>query len=262
LPEPQLAYTVHPGKGPYLAMLHGFLSSSAQWQHNLDALSTVCRPVTIDLWGHGDSPAPTEQKHYTPDAYIEALGQVRRALGADTWFVCGYSIGAGITIRYTHEYPNHVLGHIFTNSSSGFADSAQVSKWRADAASGSQNIFDGGIKAINRIPVHPRFAKRLPVDIYTALVSDARELSPHGVGNALLATTPNASIRDIAATNPRPALLCFGTLEKRFAAAKDWAIENMPELSVVELNAGHAVNMEDSEGFNRAACAFISQHTP
>jgi len=34
-------YEVREGKGPYVLLVHGFLSSRAQWLPNLDALSTV-----------------------------------------------------------------------------------------------------------------------------------------------------------------------------------------------------------------------------
>lgn len=229
--------------------------------HNLGALSRVCRPVTIDLWGHGHSPAPEDETLYTPDAYVEALHQVHQSLGGEPWLLCGYSIGAGLTIRYTHHHANDVIAHIFTNSSSGFADRKQVQKWQKDGPATAQKIKQNGLAAIERIAVHPKFAKRLPKDIYTALTEDAALLSPLGVSHALLHTTPNASIRDLAKVNQHPALLCNGILETRFTKAKDWAAQHMPGLEIIELNAGHAVNMEDSEGFNQAVCQFIERHT-
>ncbi len=258
---PTLAYTVHAGEGPYLALLHGFLSSSAQWMHNIDALAGVCRPVTIDLWGHGQSPAPSDQAYYHPGAYIEALEDIRRRLGAQQWFVCGYSISAGITIRYAHTHPERIPAHLFTNSASGLAHAEQVAKWREDAESGAAKIEAGGLAAIERITVHPRFARRLPADIHEALLKDAKRLSPVGIANTLRQTTVHASVRDIAAINPRPAQLCHGNKEKRFADAKDWVAQNMAQLSIIDLEAGHAVNMEDSAGFNLAASQFIARHS-
>ena len=230
--------------------------------HNLEALGRVCRPVAIDLWGHGKSPAPPDPALYQPHAYIDALERIRAELGAERWFLCGYSLGAGITIRYAHQHPERVLGHLFTNSSSGFAAADQAAKWREDAEASATRILDGGQQAIERIAVHPKFAKRLPADVSAALVADAAAVSPLGIANTLRATTPSASARDIAETNPRPALLCFGAHEKRFHEAKDWADKQMAQLSIAELNAGHAVNMEDISGFNDAVTRFIMQHSP
>lgn len=259
---PSLAYTVHPGRGPHLALVHGFLSSSRQWTHNLGALSLVCRPVTIDLLGHGHSPAPPDEDQYHPSVYVNALDQIRQKLKIQHWFLCGYSLGAGITVRYAIKHSDHVLGHLFTNSSSGFATAKQQQAWREDAVHTAPKILQAGAAAIERIPVHPKHAKQLPQDIYDELLADAERLSPVGIANTLLATIPDASVRRIAHKNRRPALLCVGLKESRFAALKTWALQHMPYLDSVELNTGNAVNMQDSAAFNQAACNFIASHTP
>lgn len=255
-----LNYTVHRGQGPYMACLHGFLSSGRQWMLNVQSLAEVCTPVTIDMWGHGDSPAPVDPEMYTPQAYIGELDRIREQLGAQRWYLCGYSLGAGITIRYTHTYPDRVIAHGFTNSNSGFADPELIAQWRKDMEESAAKIVAGGERAIERIAVHPRHARRLPESVYDALVEDAAKISPIAVANTMLRTNIAASTRDIAATNPRPALLTYGKHEKRFASSKDWVVNNMADVSVVELDAGHAVNMEDAQGFNEAWKNFIRLH--
>ena len=253
----QLAYTVHPGEGPYLMLLHGFISSSAQWLDNLQALGQVCQPVTVDLWGHGNSPAPEDLQYYSPAAYGLQFEIIRKALGVEKWFVCGYSLGAGLTFRYAYDYADHVIGHIFTNSNSALADEAQILDWKNTASKSSENIRLGGIAAIEKIPVHPRRARTLPTHIYDALMQDAAKFSPMGVANTLLATNPNTCIRDIAPHNPRPVLLCAGDKERRFKTNKLWALEHIANLECVSFDAGHGVNMEASEGFNIAVTQFI-----
>ncbi len=219
-------------------------------------------PVTVDLYGHGQSAAPAAKQAYEPQNYINELDKIRDEIGAQQWFAAGYSLGAGITIRYAHQHADRVLAHIFTNSSSAFADSDQLAKWQGEAAASSARLIKGGLAAIRRIPVHPRFAKRLPADLYAMLNEDAEGLSPTAVAHTMSVTTPNANVRDIAADNPRPALLCHGKLEKRFTPYKVWAEEHMKDLTIVDLQAGHAVNMEDSAGFNAAVTQFIEQQTP
>lgn len=56
----QLNYEVHGEKGPYLLIVHGILSCQSQWVLNLEGLQTFCRPVTVELFGHGHSPAPDD----------------------------------------------------------------------------------------------------------------------------------------------------------------------------------------------------------
>ncbi len=83
---------------PALLLVHGFMSSTLQWEPNREALRERFRVVAVDLWGHGDSPAPRDSNRYTVDAYLSEFEAIRERLGIEAWFVCGQSFGAGITI--------------------------------------------------------------------------------------------------------------------------------------------------------------------
>ncbi len=255
--QPQLHFEAHEGNGPPLLLLHGFLMSRAQWRANLAELATVCRPIVAELWGHGSSPAPEDPAVYHPDAYVVQFETIRRRLGIERWFVCGYSLGAGLTIRYALTHPHRIAGHIFTNSTSGFADAAQVDTWRSGSADAAQKIVAGGIEAIERMPVHPRHAKRLPADLYDALMAEAARLNPGGIAKTLRHTNPNATIRGRVHENTQPALLICGRQETRFAPHREFARAHMPKLSIVDLAVGHGVNMEDPAGFDRAVAEFV-----
>ena len=254
---PTLHFEVHEGDGPPLLLVHGFLMSRAQWLPNLAALSRVCTPVVVELWGHGRSPAPDDAAYYHPAGYLQQFDAIRTALGAPRWWLCGYSLGAGLTIRYALTYPERVIGHAFTNSTSAFADAEQIDAWRAGAAESAERIVAGGLAAIERIPVHPRHSKRMPRDVYEALAADSALLSPLGIANTLRHTNPNVSVRARLAENPRPALLICGRKETRFEPHRDYAIERMPNLAVADLAVGHGVNMDDAAGFNAALASFI-----
>ena len=182
---PRLAFKVHPGNGPHLLLVHGFLSSSAQWLANLEALSAVCKPITVDLWGHGRSPAPKDKTHYSPEAYAGQFEQIRLQLGIERWFVCGYSLGAGLTIRYAFDHAQHVYGHIFTNSNSALAGPEQIQEWLDSAPKSAANIRSKGLAAIDRIAVHPRRARNLPEAVKAPLLADCAMLKPEGVANTL-----------------------------------------------------------------------------
>ncbi len=254
----QLHVETHGNGGPHLLLVHGFLMSRAQWLPNLQALSEVCRPVVVELLGHGRSSAPSDPASYHPDAYVAAFDDIRRALGVERWWLCGYSLGAGLTIRYALTHPDRVFGHAFTNSTSAFADAEQTTAWKNGAADAAAKVEAAGIDAIERMPIHPRHAKRLPKDLYDALMVDAARLSPLGIANTLRHTNPNATIRARVAENTAPALLVCGHEETRFAPHREFARTRMPNLTIVDLPAGHGVNMEDPHGFNQALVDFVS----
>ena len=135
---------------------------------------------------------------------------------------------------------------------------AQIATWQRGAEAAAQTIVSVGIDAIERMPVHPRHAKRLAPDLYAALMQDAARLSPLGIANTLRYTNPNATVRSRVHTNVPPALLICGSTETRFAKHREFAHSRMSNLSIVDLAVGHGVNMEDAAGFNRALGEFIT----
>ena len=181
-------------------------------------------------------------------------------MGVDSWFVCGYSLGAAVSIRYALDYPDRVHGHVFTNSASAFAERRLSDSWRANARESADRIRNGGTAALERIAVHPKHAKRLPSAVYEALVADAERIDPEGIANAMEHTMPTTSVRDELQHNVRPALLVCGRFEKRFAPHRAHAEAVMPHLDVVDVDTGHAVNMAAAEAFNAHVAAFIHAH--
>ena len=248
------------GDGPHVLFIHGFLSSRAQWQPNVDALAEVCRPVLLELYGHGRSPAPAAPERYSAQGYAAAIDSIREQLGAQSWFVCGYSLGAAISIRYALSFPDRVRGHIFTNSASAFAEPSLTDSWRRNARETAARVRHGGKGALEGMAVHPRRAKRLPPALYDALLADAELIDPEGIAKALEYTMPTASVRAELKNNAQPALLVCGRFEKRFAAHRAYAEEVMPALTIADVDSGHAVNMSAATAFNEAVSAFIRQH--
>ena len=251
-------WEVHPGNGPFLLLLHGFLCSRAQWTPNLAALGAVCRPVVAELYGHGRSPSPDDVGLYAPDSYAATLDAIRAELGAESWFVGGGSLGGALALRYALTRPEVVQGVIFTNSMAAFAPMDQVSQRAEDGARSAERIRMRGMDEIDRIRVHPRHARRLPREIHEALLEDARQLDPEGVANTVRHTTPRASVRDELRAVRVPALLACGRFERRFQPHRDFAAASMPGLAVVDMDAGHAVNMQVAGHFNRAVIDFLS----
>lgn len=252
-------WQLHEGRGPLLLLVHGFLSSRAQWLLNLEGLSDACQPVTVELFGHHRSPSPTAAECYDPDYYVDCFERIREALGAERWFVLGYSLGAGLTLRYALTHPDRVVGHLFTNSTSGLADEARQAEFRKTAAEAAERIRTGGHAAMDRIPVHPRHGRRLPGPVYEALVADARTHDPVGIANTIGITNPQVSMRARLGENARPACLIWGRHERRFQEAAAYAEASMPGLTVAPMEAGHGMNMEQPEAFNDAVRRFLRQ---
>jgi len=256
--RPRLHVDVHDGVGEHLLLVHGFLSSRAHWMPNLARLAEVCRPVTIELWGHGRSPSPTEPGWYDPSGYPAAFEEVREAVGCERWFVCGQSLGAAFTLRYVLDHPERVLGHIFTNSAAAVAVEAKLDPARMEAM--AESFEEGGTEAIRAQRMFPGNVPDLPEDVRAALVEDAALHDPVGLARTLRHGSDTSS-RSRVGENRVPTLLVVGEREKGFAAPRRFLEETMPHLTVVPADAGHGVNLEAPETFDEAVVAFVSEHT-
>ena len=253
-------FEVHPGRGPFVLLVHGIISSREQWCLNLGALSEVCSPVVVELFGHGRSPAPDELAAYHPDRYIDAFEQIRAGLGQERWIALGQSLGAALTLRYALHHPARVAAHILTNSSSAFAEPAWEERFKPAMEALLRDVEREGAAALERMPIHPRHGRRLPAHVKSRLLEETKLHDPRGVALGLLGTAAKSGMGDQLERNRVPTLLLCGAQEKRFEAHRRRAEERMPLLEVVELAAAHAVNLEAHAEFNRRAVEFVSRH--
>jgi 2-succinyl-6-hydroxy-2,4-cyclohexadiene-1-carboxylate synthase len=247
---------VHPGKGAPMLLMHGFLSSRAQWRANLTALAAVCTPVTVELLGHGRSESPKDPRAYRAAAYLDRFEAVRIMLGAERWFVCGQSFGAGLTLRYSLDYPERVVGQVFTNSLSGVMPTRGTAEAREAQAS---DIEARGQTALEHMDHYPRPALRLPEAHWRGILDDASLLSPPGVAQGVRVTIPELSVAERLSEIAVPTLLVNGRRETRFQPVRDDLAREIPGVEIVDLDGGHSINIAKPEGFNAAVTEFVTR---
>jgi len=250
---PQLYYEVHGDEGPHLLLVHGLLSSRSQWILNIDALADFCRPVVIELFGHGRSPSPPDPERFSPPNYIREFEGIREALGVERWFVCGQSLGASLTLAYALAHPERITAQVFTNSRSALTDESYEGM--------SEVLMDrlrkDGRRFISGFPVHPSKSKYMPAEMKATMTEDADLVDTAGFGYTLTVTVPRCSVRKRLADMKVPTLLITGLYDRRFADLRKVAEERIPRLTVKELRGGHAVNIDAADEFNAAVRDYI-----
>jgi pimeloyl-ACP methyl ester carboxylesterase len=243
------------GRGPYLLLVHGICSSRAQWRPNLAGLSEVCRPVVVELLGHGRSASPDGAEPYRVSAYIERFEAIRRDLGAERWAICGQSFGAGLTLGYALAHPDRILGQVFTNSNSALARNPAV---REETRLARLAGFEArGRAAMEALPFYPKRSGRLSPEVEAELLRDAELISLHGVAQGMRYTSPDLSVADRFGQTRVPTLLVNGQREKTFQPSRDAAVATLPSLEVLDLEGGHPVNLDCPDGFNAAVRSFL-----
>ncbi len=261
-----LNYVVHPGQGPVALLVHGVLGSRSYWDDNLAALGQVCRPVVVELWGHGASPTPRDPNRYDPLAYVAEFEKIRMAVAGEAsgnepsavW-VIGQSMGAALTLHYALARPENLIGIVLTNSASAFSDPATwdertktITKERAES------VEEDGLEVLRDSWLNPGRSKRISPHIRKKLDQEFSEHSADGLVHSFRITNPRLPLGERLAEISVPALLTNGVQEERFQPLLHQA-RKIPGLEIVDLPGSHAVNAHDPDGWNAAVTEFIGK---
>ena len=252
---------VHEGDGPVALFVHGALGSRSYWHSNISALQEVCKPVVVELWGHGLSPSPRDLARYEPSGYVAEFDRIRVELEAEMIWLVGQSMGAALTMHYAVAKPHRVIGMIITNSASGFAD---PDEWRERNLTLVKQIADQveleGVECLRDSWVNPGRSRRIHPDTRELLSKEFSEHSAQGIVDSFRTTNYSLplgeSVRDISV----PVLFTHGVEEERFQKHLS-RVRLIPQVEIVDLPASHAVNAHDPAGWNQATIAFIKRHT-
>jgi len=91
------------GEGPVLLLIHGMAGSASTWRQVMPGLSRQYTVVAPDLLGHGHSDKPVGD--YSLGAFASTLRDLLVALGHQRATVVGQSLGGGVAMQFSYQYP-------------------------------------------------------------------------------------------------------------------------------------------------------------
>lgn len=98
----EVAYRVA-GEGQTLVLLHGIAGDSRTWLEPMRRLADRYRVLAPDLLGHGDSAKPIGD--YSLGAHACSVRDLLQALGIVRATLVGHSLGGGIALQLTYQFP-------------------------------------------------------------------------------------------------------------------------------------------------------------
>jgi 4,5:9,10-diseco-3-hydroxy-5,9,17-trioxoandrosta-1(10),2-diene-4-oate hydrolase len=101
-------------KGTVVILIHGLGVSADIWIHNVEPLAKRHRLYVPDLIGFGrsDKPGPS----FSPLDYTRFLDEFMKALNIDRASLVGQSLGGGIALQYTLQFPQKVSRLVLVDS--------------------------------------------------------------------------------------------------------------------------------------------------
>jgi pimeloyl-ACP methyl ester carboxylesterase len=250
------------GAGLPLLFIHGYPLSRRIWDAQLEGLADVARLIAPDLRGHGGSDAVREP--YSMDMLADDCYFLLKALGITGPVVlCGLSMGGYVAFAFYRKYPEMVAGLILAATRPG-EDSPEGKANREKAADLARK---GGPSAIAE--------SMLPKMLSPKSYVDRPELV-HRVREIMQATSLDGILGDLMGMKSRPdstpglrnikklTLILHGNDDQLIPPSE--AIAMLGAIPGARLNllpdAGHLLNMEQPQLFNKAVHEFLMELQP
>ena len=122
----EIWYEDHPGKGPILVYVSGYMGITSIWDPLIAKLGDKYRHITHDNRGYGRSSKPESDAVYTIPRHGDDLAAILDALHLkDRVILIAHSMGGNIASDFYLKYPGRVAGIIYTGA---YYDGKLVSK--------------------------------------------------------------------------------------------------------------------------------------
>jgi pimeloyl-ACP methyl ester carboxylesterase len=143
------------GSGPAVLLIHGITSSSKTWSRVMPSLARRFTVIAPDLAGHGGSDKP--KGDYSLGAHASGLRDLLLTLGHDRATVVGHSLGGGIAMQFSYQFPERCDRLVLVDSGGLGRDVSRL--LRAATLPGSEFVLP--LLAATRLLDAGEFAGRL-----------------------------------------------------------------------------------------------------
>lgn len=243
------------GSGPPVYLLHGNFASSLLWAPQMDAFAEDYTVVAHDFRGFGHSPGASSRE----PAWVDLAG-LMDALGHERAHIVGSSLGGSIALDFALAYPERVDSLVVHPGGIG---GWEAPEWMIEGFHKFQAAADAGDYARARdiiigfppmkpLEAHPDVRRRIIEMFDDHPWGDTREGTDPAVDPPTIVRLPEIAART---------LVISGSLDDpSFLALGDDMARVMPRAErVIIPDAGHVLNMERPDEFNRVVLDFLTR---
>jgi pimeloyl-ACP methyl ester carboxylesterase len=240
----EIYYEVH-GSGPALLLTHGYSSTSAMWNGQIEALSRRHKLVLWDMRGHGQSDYPTDPSQYSEALTVADMAALLDQVGAGSAIVGGLSLGGYMSLAFCRNHPERVSALLIIDTGPGFKKDDARDAWNKRAHDTGDRFEREGLAVL----------KSASRERSTVSHRDASGLARAARG---MLTQRDARVIESLADIKVPALVVVGADDAPFLAASDYMAAKIPGAKKTVIPAaGHAVNIDQPQAFLEAVLSFL-----
>jgi pimeloyl-ACP methyl ester carboxylesterase len=240
----KIYYEVH-GDGPPLILTHGYSSTSAMWQGQIEALSKHHKLVVWDMRGHGQSDYPQDLKAYSEALTVGDIAALLDEVGAERAIVGGLSLGGYMSLAFYRAHPERVAALLIIDTGPGFKKDDARDAWNKRALGTADRFEHEGLEVL----------KSASRERSSVSHRDASGLARAARG---MLTQRDAGVIESLPGIKVPSLVVVGADDTPFLAASDYMAAKIPGAGKVVIpSAGHAVNIDQPQAFIEAVLPFL-----
>jgi len=258
-------YYEEAGDGIPLVFVHEFAGEAASWEPQIRFFARRYRTIAFNARGYPPSDVPDEVTAYSQDRAADDIRGVLDGLGIGQAHVCGLSMGGYATLHFGLRYPARARSLVVAGAGYGSV-AAERERFRQDAALTARRLEDDGMKAVAEFyaqgPTRVQFLDKDPrgwrefSDRLAAGSARGHALTLRGVQMS------RPSIYELGDRLERlevPTLIMTGDEDEPCLEAALLLKRSIPAAGLVVMpRAGHAINLEEPEAFNRAVADFLA----
>ncbi len=260
-------HVVERGSGAPVVFLHEFAGNAASWQPQFRRLARKYRCIAYNSRGYPPSEVPEDETAYGQQIATDDLRGVLDMMAIPKAHIVGLSMGAYTALMLAMQHPDRVMGVVAASGGSGSsADPVKTEGYGSDARARADRMLADWPAAVAEFANSPnrlQLARKDPKN-HERFLKDLKKASAKGSAYTMRrvqAMRPSLyTFRDRLAAVAAPVLLIVGDEDEGCLDVNLFLKRTMPTSGLVVMpKAGHLVNLEDPDAFNRHVESFLAQ---
>ena len=253
------------GLGTPLVFVHEFAGEARSWHLQMRFFARRYRCIAFNARGYPPSDVPDDPKAYSQDLAARDIVGLLDALQIRQAHVVGLSMGGYAVLHFGLNWPERAHSLVVAGAGYGSVRS-ETEKFRRDVAETAARFEKDGMKAVAEFytkgPTRVQFMDKDPAgwqefyDMFCAQSAKGHALTMRGV------QMTRTSIYDLEAGMRKltvPTLIMTGDEDEPCLDPAIFMKRAIPSSGLVIMpKAGHTINLEDPDGFNRAVLDFLT----
>ena len=243
----RIYFEVH-GQGPAILLTSGFAAESGMWKGQIEPFSENHTLITWDMRGHGRTKTPAQESAFSQSLTTKDMAALLDETGFDRAIIGGLSLGGYMSLAFHADFRERVKALLIIDTGPGFKKDESRDKWNVQANRMADALAEKGLAGLPGLT--PEMARANHEDMDGLVRAGRHMLTQHN--DKIIQSLPSIEV---------PAIVIVGENDKPYLAGADYMAGKIPSAKKCIIpDAGHAVNIDQPEHFNREVLEFLKEN--